>query len=427
MAREIRLKADYILPISSPLIPDGVITIKDNIIEDVSPYASSTSNKLQDNIIDLGRSVLMPGFVNCHTHLELCMLKGTLKYNGNFAQWLEDLVEAKSGWNEKDYVTSTKQGIAELLNTGTTTVADITNTGHSVEPILNSGLRSIVYKEVIRFDPEKSEKVFKENVDFIESLPQHPLIRYGLSPHAPYSVSGKLLEKIAIYSAHSGIPITIHISESEEEVQFLKEGSSALRGFLKKRGAVPHSWQPVGTTPVSYLHGINFLSPKTLGVHLNYLTDGDISILNKINMPIVHCPRSTRYFNRPPYGTFPSPIPLYKSVMSHSTGRFNLTIGTDSLASNGSLNMLDEMRLLKETFNIPADTILKIATINGAKALGLDDKIGTLEAGKCADIIALRKVKDSTSFPAIEKLSESLLTDTWEVSLVIVDGKILKS
>jgi cytosine/adenosine deaminase-related metal-dependent hydrolase len=235
------------------------------------------------------------------------------------------------------------------------------------------------------------------------------------------------LEKIAIYSAHSGTPITIHISESEEEVQFLKEGSSALRGFLEKRGALPHSWQPVGTTPVSYLHGINFLSSKTLGVHLNYLTDGDIEILNRVNMSIVHCPKSTRFFNRPPYDTSPSPMPPYKSVMSHSTSRFNLALGTDSLASNDSLNMLDEMRLLKETLNIPADTILKMATINGAKALGLDDKIGTLEAGKCADIIALRKVKDSTSFPVIESLFESLLKDTWEVSLVIVDGKILQN
>ncbi|MBI3008420.1 MAG: amidohydrolase family protein, partial [Candidatus Omnitrophica bacterium] len=230
----------------------------------------------------------------------------------------------------------------------------------------------------------------------------------------PYSVSGKLLEKIAIYSAHNGIPITIHISESEEEVQFLKEGSSALRGFLEKRGALPHSWQPVGTTPVSYLHGINFLSPKTLGVHLNYLTDGDISILNKINMPIVHCPRSTRYFGR-------------HKCHPCNPEQFNIALGTDSLASNDSLNMLDEMKLLKETFNIPADTILKMATINGAKALGLNDKIGTLEYGKCADIIALRKVKGSTSFPAIEGLFESLLKDTWEVSLVIVDGKILKN
>ena len=284
-----------------------------------------------------------------------------------------------------------------------------------MEPITKSGLRGIVYKEVIGFDPEKSENVFKENMEFIESLQKHPLIRYGLSPHAPYSVSGKLLEKIAIYSAHSGTPITIHISESEEEVQFLKEGSSALRGFLEKRGALPHSWQPVGTTPVSYLHGINFLSSKTLGVHLNYLTDGDIEILNRVNMSIVHCPRSTRYFGR------------HKSIMDIFPEQFNIAIGTDSLASNDSLNMLDEMRLLKETLNIPADTILKMATINGAKALGLDDKIGTLEAGKCADIIALRKVKDSTSFPAIESLSESLLTDTWEVSLVIVDGKILQN
>jgi len=419
------------VPILSHPIPNGVITIRDNIIEDVSTFEPSPNNKLRPaseaisetpydlkvgevEIIDLGKAVLMPGFVNSHTHLELSILKGRLKYRGSFAHWLEDLVKAKSEWNEKDYVTSTKQGIAELINTGTTTVADITNTGYSVESIANSGLRGIVYKEVIGLDPEKSENIFKENVEFIESLPQHPLIRYGLSPHAPYSVSGKLLEKIAIYSANYGTPITIHISESEEEIQFLKEGSSPLREFLKRIGALPRNWQPIGTTSISYLYGLNFLSSNILGVHLNFLSDEDIGILNRINMPIVHCPKSTRYFGR------------HKSIMDVFPEQFNIAIGTDSLASNDSLNMLDEMRLLKEALNIPADTILKMATINGAKALGLEERIGTLQKGKCADIIALRKVKDPASLPAQKELTESLLKDTWEVFLTIVDGKILK-
>ncbi|MEW6609112.1 MAG: amidohydrolase family protein [bacterium] len=409
MTCELILKANYILPILTPLIQDGGIHIKDGTIIECAKFSKISSG--DKKIVELKNACLLPGFVNAHSHLELTSLKGKIPYKGSFIQWIQDIIEAKKGWNERNYINSLKLSIKQLIESGTTTIVDITASGLSPQILLTSNLRGRTYKEITGFKFDSVSQIITDLKKYLSNLSPTNLIDFGVSPHSPYSVSPKLLTELFSLSQNNNLPLSIHLAEDKTELKFLMKGKGEIINLLKELNVWEDEWKQPGLSSVKYLDSIGILNSNIIGVHLNCINEEDLEILKKRRVGVVHCPKSHKFFQR---DDFPIQKLIDKGII--------IALGTDSLASNDSLNMLEEIKELKRRYKtLSAEEILELATINGAKILGLMDKIGTLQPGKKADIIALRLPEDLTK----EKLYEFIVTNAKKVILNMVDGNFL--
>lgn len=236
------------------------------------------------------------------------------------------------------------------------------------------------------------------------------LIDFGIAPHAPYSVNPKLFIELFKLAKNNSLPMSIHIAEVKEEIEFLVKGKGEGIDLLKELDVLEESWKSPGLTSVKYLNSLEILNSNVIGVHLNYLDEEEIEILKEKRVGIVHCPKSHRFFQRK---NFPIQKLIDKGII--------VALGTESLASNDSLSILEEMKELKKRYKtLSSNLILKLATINGAKVLGLDDKIGSIQPGKRADIIGIRLPESFNN-----DLYDFIVEDAKEVMLNMVDGKIL--
>lgn len=409
MTYEVIIKADYILPIITPPIRNGAIYIKDGVIIECGAYSKISG--LDKRVMELKNVCLLPGFVNAHTHLELTSLKDKIPYRGSFIQWIREIIEAKKDWNEKNYIDSLKLGIKQLITSGATTVADITTSGLSPQVLSTSNLRCRIYKEITGFKSAMISQVIASLKQYLSNFQPTNLIDFGLAPHSPYSVNPKLLIELSNLANNNNLSLSIHIAEAKEEIEFLMKGRGDAVNLLKELNVWDNSWKPQGLTPVKYLNSLNILNSNIIGVHLNYIDDEEIAILKEKRVGVVHCPKSHKFFKRE---DFPIQKLINKGII--------VALGTDSLASNDTLSMLEEMKELKKRYkNLSAETILKLATINGAKVLKLDDKIGTLQSDKKADIIGISIPNDLSK----ERLYDFIVEDGEEVIINIVDGKFL--
>jgi len=409
MSYELILKADYILSLITPPIKNGAIYIKDGVIIECNNFSeiSDTGKK----VVELKDVCLLPGFVNSHTHLELTNLKGKISYQGSFMQWIREVIESKKYWQEKDYINSLKLSIKKLILTGTTTVVDITTSGLSPQVLLTSNLRCRIYKEITGFRSDMISQVIADLKKYLSNLQTTNLIDFGIAPHAPYSVNPQLLIKLSNLAKNYNLPMSIHIAESQEEIEFLTQGTGEGMNLLKELNVWDDNWKPLGLTAVKYLNSLNLLNSNVIGVHLNYLDEEEIEILKEKRVGVVHCPKSHKFFQRE---DFPIQKLIDRGII--------VALGTDSLASNDSLSMLEEMKELKKRYrSLSAEVILQLATINGAKILGLADKIGTLQPGKKADIIGI-KLPDSLSK---DRLYNFIVEDSEEIIINMVEGKFL--
>ena len=354
--------------------------------------------------IPLPQAVLLPGLVNVHSHLELPPLLDIIRAKAKlFPDWILDLIHAKKELTHKDYLNATANNIRTLLQTGTTAVGDICT--HDISPALlqKYGLRTIIYWEFIRMG---------DHGDFHFPLRSHSnLVKAGLSPHTPYTVSEEVLRDINVLANTRHLQLAMHVAESKDEIRLLQRKKSGLEK-LYQFAQWDLSWAPKGTTSFEYLDRIGFLSPRLLAVHAVHVTDNDIKLIKNAKVAIAHCPRSNRELGV-------GRMPLKKMLDAGIT----VGLGTDSLASSPNLNMWDEMRYAYQIHRrdgVSAEDILKLATISGAKALGLGKEIGTLEPGKKADIIAVPLPKKNTN-----DLYSDLLRETKSCIMTMVNGKIL--
>lgn len=408
MSYELILKADYILPIITPLIRDGAVHIKDGVIIECDEFSKISS--VDKKIVELKNACLLPGFVNAHTHLELTSLKNKIPYKSSFIQWIRDIIKAKKNWDERDYIDSLKLSIKKLVTSGTTTVADITTSGLSPQVLLSSNLRCRIYKEITGFKSELITPIIASLKKYLSNLQPTNLVDFGIAPHAPYSVNPKLFIELFNLAKNNNLPMSIHIAEVKEELKFLIEGKGEVINLLKELDVWEESWKSPGLTPVKYLDSLGILNSNIIGIHLNYIDEEEIDILKEKRVGVVHCSKSHNFFQREDF-----------SIQKLINKDIVVALGTDSLASNDSLSILEEMKELKERYkNFSSNVILKLATINGAKVLGLDDKIGSIQPGKRADIIGI-KLPENFS----RNLYDFIVEDAKEVMLNMVDGKIL--
>ena len=394
------LRAKYVMSNSRTIIENGAVAIQGSKIVDVGLY-STIRNSGTAPIYDLGESVLMPGLVNTHTHLDLTSSADSIQRTPKFTDWIFQIVGKRTPATIEP---SVREGVRQSLAGGATTVGDIDGTGESAQVLRDTSIRKVVFFEVLGFSGERAAMGLDRLAAYLASLSvPDSLLTPALSPHAPYSTSADIYRECVM----SNLPVCTHIAETKEELEFLSKGTGAFLDYLEAFGISTAEWSPPQLTPVQYMKMLGLLRKDSLLVHCNYLTDADVTLLAESGASVVFCPRSHHYF-------YHTDHPVLRLVERG----INVTIGTDSLASNWSLSLLDEFKFLVRTQpRIHPETLLDMVTYNGAKALGLA-QVGQLEKGWQADIIAVQIPNDG------RLVIEQILDESSENLLTVVGGEI---
>ena len=378
-------EADWIIPATSPPIRDGALAVDHGIIVHAGPRAGVPGT---DRVRYAGCAIV-PGFVNTHTHLELTVFKGLLEHR-SFADWIARLVRIKYGELDRDALkASARLGAMEMLRAGITAVGEVMDAGTGWEAMREFGLRGVAYQEV--FGPH--EDVAAESLRGLQDKvakhrrEENETQRIGVSPHAPYTVSKRLYEATRDFARHEGLRMTAHIAESHDETLFVSDGAGHFAEAHHRRG-IPVIARRL--SPVAYLDGLGLLGPDMLLVHAIEAGDEDLHRILGSGSFVAHCPRSN-------------------AKLGHRVARIAamrqldipVCLGTDSTASNDSIDMFEEMRLAVAQQGLSANDVFCFATIEGARALGLERSIGSLDCGKRADFAVIR-LKQSAEDPIEE-------------------------
>jgi cytosine/adenosine deaminase-related metal-dependent hydrolase len=374
-------RAAWVCPIARAPIRDGWVSVSDGRIAGIGGPGEEPPAMARD----LGEVVVLPALVNAHTHLELSWLRGRVPPAATFVDWVKQLFVTRGGRSERPddgkVIDAVRQALREMQESGTGAVGDISNSLASVEPIRSAGMRGVVFHELLGFDIPHGQPVADTRVARAAAAQLGgERVRVSVAPHAPYSVSPELFRAIREEVAQSPVPIsTVHLGESESEIEFLRDGSGAWPAMLKWVGSERSDWVPPGVGPVEYLDALDALDERTLVVHGVQLDEPALARLAALGCTLVTCPRSNQWVGAgaPPVARF------------YAAG-VKVAIGTDSLASVGDLNLFAELKAMRWLApNVPARELLDSATRIGAEALGLGAELGTIEVGKCGALIAV--------------------------------------
>ncbi|MGE5241319.1 MAG: TRZ/ATZ family hydrolase [Bacteroidota bacterium] len=403
------INARWVIPVE----PDGKtldhysLAILGGKIFEVLPTADAAKHYRATETIDLSNHALIPGLVNAHTHAAMSLFRG-LADDLPLMDWLNKHIwPAEAKWVGEAFVRDgTELAIAEMLKSGTTCFSDMYFFPEVTARVCtDAGMRACIGLIMIDFPSawaQNAEEYLHKGLRLHDELRHSDLVTTAFAPHAPYTVSDAPLEKIRMYADELDIPIHMHVHETAHEV----EGSLAQ---YKKR-------------PLARLADLGLLGPRLVAVHMTQLQPNEIESLVKANVNVIHCPESNLKLAS---GFCP--------VQALVTAGVNVALGTDGAASNNNLDMLEEMRIAAllakgasgEATAVPAHTALRMATLNGARALGLEARTGSLTAGKAADITAI-DLADIASQPVYDPVSQIVYTATRnQVTDVWVSGRRL--
>jgi 5-methylthioadenosine/S-adenosylhomocysteine deaminase len=374
--------ARWVLPIISSPIEDGAVVVGDSKIIAVGSRDDIAKAFPDSQTTDFGKAAILPGFVNAHSHLELSVMRGFLeREEGDFFAWLRKLTLARLAMTPEDLLVSATCGAIEAVRAGVTCLGDASSSSpQAMKALRVVGLRGIVYQESFGPDP----KLAAENVATLREQvrgmreQENGLVRAGVSPHAPYTVSATQLELISRLAIDEKLPVMMHAAESQAERLFMLEGLGPFAEGLRDRGI---DWHAPGISTIEYLglHGI--LQTRPLLAHCINVDDHDLELINQAGAGIAHCPKSNAKFG---HGRAP-----FFDFIGRGT---NVGLGSDSVASNNTCDILEEARFATllgrrdRGDRVTSEQALFAATLGGARALGLEDEIGALEGGLQADI-----------------------------------------
>jgi len=348
--------------------------------------------------IDWGAAVILPGLVNAHTHLELTRMHGQVTGTSSFTDWLWQVVQKRRDWTKEEYLDSARSGARMALASGTTLVGDVSASGHSGEALASERLRGVIFEEILGFAPAAADSLVQALESRIDRFDPRGLLARGVSPHAPYSVSPDLYRGVAGLARRRTLRTATHLAETRSEVEFLKAGTGEFPEFLSRLGVMPAGWAPPGSGPVEYMEALNFLEQSPLLIHCNYPDPGSIARILQRRCSVVLCPRSHAYFGHEKH-----------PVRHLLDSGVNVALGTDSLASNESLSMLDEIRFLFKTRrDLASEEIFRMATINGAIALRLEGEVGRLRPGAWADMAVIGLPEKTEAKHLLSQMLEGL-------------------
>ncbi len=401
-----------------PVEPEGrvleghALAVAEGRIADLLPAAEAAARYRPAQVVDLPDHVLAPGLVNAHTHAAMTLFRG-LADDLPLMTWLHQHVwPAEQRWVSEEFVRDgTRLAVAEMLRGGTTCFNDMyffaDVTGRTAAA---AGMRSVVGLIVLDFpttwarDPDE---YLAKGIAIRDQLRGEPLVHCAFAPHAPYSVSDAPLERVATLAEEMDLPVHMHVHETDDEVR------DSLERF--------------GRRPLARLQDVGLLSPRLLAVHATHLEGDEIGLLAEHGASVVHCPQSNLKLAS---GFCPVPALAAAGV--------NLALGTDGAASNNDLDLLAEMQsaalLAKgaagDPTALPAARALTMATLGSARALGLEQLIGSLEPGKSADLMAVDLARPETE-PVYHPLSQLVyaagreqVSDVWVAGRHVVAGGV---
>jgi len=411
------VRASIVVTMDGAPIPDGAVRVRGNRIVEVRKFSEIAS--ANDELIDLGERVLLPGLINAHCHLDYTCLCGKIPRERSFTDWIRAINGQKAKLTPEDYLASINNGLTQAQQFGTTTIANLTAFPELVAQVQES-IRIWWFAELIDVRSrasvaENSTALSRQVSDANEivglaveklALPDH----WGLAPHAPFTASASLYRRCEEVARRENILLTTHLAESHEEMEMFRDASGPLYQFMKEIG---REMTDCGyDTPLARFLGR--LGDASLSgwiiAHLNELSESDFDLLRESQhkFSIAHCPRSRAYFRHM----------AFQLEKLQALG-VNICLGTDSLASNDDLNLFAEMRAFQKEFpKVSPERILEMVTVNPARALLQEKTLGKIRPGFLADMIALPFTKKADPY-------ETILNFAGGTSWMMVEGKII--
>ncbi len=383
---QLKLITSAVYPVSGPAILNGAVLIDEGgRIAAVGP-ATDVPHPENAATVHLPDAIVLPGLVNLHTHLELTTLGGSIEED-DFFEWIQHVRRAKQELPPNDFRRAARQGVRDAWRWGITAVAETGDSGSVVDALTELGGRGAVYHEVFGPHPNDAEgsialleRTVSELIDRAGAS-----VTVGVSPHAPYTVSRPLYQRTVEFARANRLPVAVHIAESHAEVELV----------TGREGPFAHAWAKRGIpaletsrSPISFLDELGVLGPDLLAIHAVQAGPEDAGLLADRGCRVALCPESNLRHGHgfPPIAQF------------HDAG-VSLGIGTDSVASVGSLDLFREMRHVRDRGGLNAEDVVCLATFEGARALNMEGEIGSLDPGKWADLCVVRLTPDALSSP----------------------------
>ena len=397
-----------LVPMQGPPIEDGAFVVDGNIVVEAGG-AHQTLREHTGAVIDLGEVTVLPGLINAHCHLDYTLMRGAILPARSFSHWVSRINALKRTFTDNDYIRAMQLGFAELRRNGTTTVLDILANPQIFPFLPSSPIRTWSCLELIDVRPRPwiNESAFGSWLFFSEEV--RPNGGLGLSPHAPYSASSQMYELALSCARMLNMLVTTHVGESREEYDMFAGNRGALYEFLATLG------RPMAdcgaTSPLRHLIKNGLIGEDCILAHMNELDGQDLEVLSDARwrpLHVVHCPKSHRFLH---HRRFPMEALLERGL--------NVCLGTDSLASNDSLNLFSEMRAARK--NYPALTernLLEMVTVRPARALKMENFLGKIERGYLADLIAIPFTGSA------DEVYEAIIENRGPIAWMMINGKI---
>lgn len=372
-----RLAARWLVPVEGTPIEHAALLIGPSGRIDAVGTDSNVPRPSDVPAEDLGEAVILPGLINTHTHLELTGFAGQVQER-EFASWIGRLRELKTSRTPAEFVEAALRGLQACWAGGVTTVADTGDSGAAIQALAGAGGSGVAYQEVFGPHPDQAEASLAGLRERVQESRRFALdrVRIGVSPHAPYTVSGPLFVAVANWAAAEGLPLAVHVAESRAEVELLSSGSGRFAEAWQARG-IPLP-APLGLTPVGWLASHGVLTPQTLCIHGVQVSPLDIQLLADAGAAVAVCPLSNRAHG---HGAAPLSSLLGAGI--------RVGLGTDSEVSVGRLDLLAEARAAADLDPLSADALIELCTLAGARALHLDNEVGSLRKGKWGDCVVI--------------------------------------
>jgi len=362
------LSADYIFPVSSEPIKDGIVVIDESgVIVDIIDGGRRSEISAT---IELYQGIIIPGFVNSHCHLELSHMHGKIPKGAGLVSFISAIISQRSA-DEYQVMAAMKTYDQLMFTNGIVAVGDISNNKLSKSVKQNSRIYYHTFIELLGFDPLRAETVFQKALDLKADFTPLPA---SLAPHAPYSVSAELFSILKNYAEDHENLFSMHNQESESENEFFLHKSGPFIDFYKMLNLNLSFFQARSKTSLQALLTLFPVNQKIVLVHNTFTNLEDIAAVknSKKNITWCLCPNANLYIEQ-----------RLPDLTLFLNSELNLTVGTDSLASNDKLCILSELKTIKEHFSeLPSSQIIRWATLNGAQFLGIDSKFGSIEKGK---------------------------------------------
>jgi aminodeoxyfutalosine deaminase len=398
------IRARTVVTVDGAPIRNGAVAISGNQITDVGKFPEVSARHSGTKIVDLGEQALLPGLINAHCHLDYTCLRGKIPPRKSFADWIRAINAEKAKLSHEDYVASINEGFAEAKRFGTTTIANLTAFPELISQI-QAPVRTWWFAELIDVrSPGRADEIVDLAIESLKSAPN-----WGLAPHAPFTASRELYRRCQGVGRREKVLLTTHLAESREEMEMFRHGLGPLYEFMKSIG------RPVNDcgqeTPLKNLVGRlgdGSQPARWIVAHLNELAESDFKLLRELTSKfhIVHSPRSHDYFGHSHF-----PFERLRAL------GFNISLGTDSLASNESLNLFAEIRaFLRNAPGISPDKLFEMITINAALALHQEKSMGRIRPGFQADLIAV-------PYSGHNDLFEQIVAFDGQVDWMLLDGK----